>query len=134
VDRARHSSFDKTIALHFMQSHQLRPEIIVTAIVNLLLNAADALAGKGAITVRTGPSDGGGWIEVADNGPGIPPEIRNRILEPFFTTKGAVGTGLGLAIVYAFSERHGGRLDIESEPGKGARFRMWFPVSEKTVG
>ena len=117
-----------------MQSHQLRPEIIVTAIVNLLLNAADALAGKGAITVRTGSSDGGVWIEVADNGPGIPPEIRNRILEPFFTTKGAVGTGLGLAIVYAFTERHGGRLDIESEPGKGARFRMWFPVSEKTVG
>ena len=117
-----------------MQSHQLRPEIIVTAIVNLLLNAADALAGKGAITVRTGSSDGGGWIEVADNGPGIPPEIRNRILEPFFTTKGAVGTGLGLAIVYAFTERHGGRLDIESEPGKGARFRMWFPASEKTVG
>ena len=112
----------------------IRTADCVTATVNLLLNAADALAGKGAITVRTGSSDGGVWIEVADNGPGIPPEIRNRILEPFFTTKGAVGTGLGLAIVYAFTERHGGRLDIESEPGKGARFRMWFPVSEKTVG
>ena len=101
----------------------------VTAIVNLLLNAADALGGDGVITVRTGSSGGGGWIEIADNGPGIPPEIKNRILEPFFTTKGQVGTGLGLSIVYAFTQRHGGQLDIESEPGQGAKFRMWFPAS-----
>jgi signal transduction histidine kinase len=100
----------------------------VTAIVNLLLNAADALAGAGLVTVRTGSSNGGAWIEVEDNGPGIPPEIRNRILEPFFTTKGELGTGLGLSIIYAFTQRYGGRLDIESEPGHGAKFRMWFPV------
>jgi signal transduction histidine kinase len=96
--------------------------------VNLLLNSADALAGAGSITVTTGFSSGGAWIEVADNGPGIPAEIRNRIPEPFFTTKGEMGTGLGLSIIYAFTQRHGGRLDIESEPGHGAKFRMWFPA------
>ena len=108
---------------------QVRPADCVTAIVNLLLNAADALQGKGTITVRTGSSDGGAWVEVADNGPGIPPEIKSKILEPFFTTKGDSGTGLGVSIVYAFTQRHGGRLEIESEPGHGARFKMWFPAA-----
>ena len=106
----------------------IRPADCVTAIVNLILNSADALGGKGKIHVGTGTANGGAWIEVADNGPGIPPEIKSRVLEPFFTPKGDAGTGLGLSIVYAFTERHGGRLEIESEPGHGARFRMWFPA------
>jgi signal transduction histidine kinase len=106
----------------------IRPADCVTAIVNLLLNSADALQGKGTIAVGTGSSDGGAWTEVADNGPGIPADIKSRILEPFFTTKGQTGTGLGLSIVYAFTQRYGGRLDIESEPGQGAKFRMWFPA------
>lgn len=106
----------------------LRAADCVTAIVNLIVNSADALDGKGTITIRTGSSDGGGWVEIADSGPGIPAEIRAKILEPFFTTKGDAGTGLGLSIVYAFTQRHGGHLDIQSEPGQGARFRMWFPA------
>jgi signal transduction histidine kinase len=105
----------------------LRPADCVTAIVNLIFNAVDATEGKGSITVRTGASDGGSWIEVEDTGPGIPPEIRTKLAEPHFTTKGKHGTGLGLFIVYAFTQRYGGRLDIESEQGQGARFRMWFP-------
>ena len=108
---------------------RVRTADLVTAIVNLVLNASDALAGAGVITVRTGSSNGGAWIEVADNGPGIPPEIKNKILEPFFTTKGELGTGLGLSMIYAFTQRHGGRLDIESEQGRGAKFRMWFPAA-----
>lgn len=113
----------------------IRPGDCVTAIVNLILNAADALEGKGRgrIVVSTGSSENGGWIEVADNGPGIPADIKSRILEPFFTTKGDAGTGLGLSIVYAFVQRHGGRLDLDSEPGHGARFRMWFPAANKTA-
>jgi signal transduction histidine kinase len=108
----------------------IRPADCITAIVNLLFNAIDALEGKGAITVRTSESDGGASLEVEDNGPGMPHEIKNRILEPFFTTKGNLGTGLGLSIVYAFTQRYGGRLEIDSEPGKGARFKMWFPAEE----
>jgi signal transduction histidine kinase len=111
----------------------LRAADCVTAIVNLIFNAADAVQGKGTITIRTGVLDNGSWIEVEDNGPGISPEIRDKILEPLFTTKGNQGTGLGLSIVFAFAHKHGGRLDIESEPGKGARFRMWFPSMARTA-
>jgi signal transduction histidine kinase len=110
----------------------IRPADCVTAIVNLLFNAVDALEGRGIITVRTGEADGGAWVEVRDNGPGIAEGIKSRILEPFFTTKGNLGTGLGVSIVYAFTQRHGGRLDIESEPGKGAIFRIWFPAVQQT--
>jgi signal transduction histidine kinase len=108
----------------------IRPADCVTAIVNLVINAGDALQGKGRITIRTEASDGGAMIEVADNGPGIPPEIKSRILEPLFTTKGDRGTGLGVSTVYAFTQRHHGRLVIESELGQGASFRMWFPANK----
>jgi signal transduction histidine kinase len=107
----------------------LRPGDCITAMVNLIFNAAEAITADGTITVRTGSSDGGAWVEVEDDGPGIPLEIRNRIVEPFFTTKGNQGTGLGVSIVFTFTQKHGGRLDIESEPGHGARFRMWFPAA-----
>jgi signal transduction histidine kinase len=107
----------------------IRSADCVTAVVNLLFNAMDALGGKGTIIVRTGASNGGGWIEVEDNGTGMSEEIKSRILEPFFTTKGTLGTGLGVSIVYAFTQRHGGRLRIESEPGHGAKFKMWFPAT-----
>ncbi len=106
----------------------IRPADCVTAVVNLLLNSADALAAKGRIRISTGASEGGAWIEVADNGPGISAEIKSKVLEPFFTTKGEAGTGLGLSMVYAFTQRHGGRLEIESDLGHGVRARMWFPA------
>jgi len=106
----------------------IRPADCVTAIVNLLLNAADALEGNGVITVSTGSSDQCAWIEVADNGPGMSPDVKSKVLEPFFTTKGEGGTGLGLPIVYAFTERYGGRLEIESELGHGAKFRIFLPA------
>ena len=91
------------------------------------------MEGKGVIRLATGGSDGGAWIEVADNGPGMSAEIKSRVLEPFFTTKGDAGTGLGLPIVYAFTKRHDGRLEIESEDGHGARFKMWFPVMKELL-
>jgi signal transduction histidine kinase len=131
ISKPKFSGIKLVLHLGTPPSILVRTADLVTAIVNLLLNSADALAGAGTVTVRTGSSNSGGWIEVADNGPGIPAEIRNKILEPFFTTKGELGTGLGLSIIYAFTQRHGGRLDIESEPGHGAKFRMWFPASGK---
>jgi two-component system, NtrC family, sensor kinase len=108
----------------------LRQSDCVTAIVNLVFNAVDATQAKGKITIRTGTSDNGAWVEVEDDGPGIPAAIREKILEPLFTTKGKQGTGLGVPIVDAFAHKHGGRLEIESEPDHGARFRMWFPADE----
>jgi signal transduction histidine kinase len=111
----------------------LRAADCVTAIVNLIFNAVDAVQAKGTITIRTGVLNNGSWVEVEDNGPGISPEIREKIMEPLFTTKGNQGTGLGIPIVFAFTQKHGGRLDIESEPGNGAKFRMWFPAIARTA-
>ena len=100
---------------------------LVNAIVNLVLNALEAMAERGGtITVRSGAADGGGWIEVEDDGPGMPPDVESRIYEPFFTTK-SEGTGLGLPMVYAFVQRHGGQVTLTTASGAGARFRLWFP-------
>ena len=107
-----------------------RASELVTAVVNLVFNAIDALHGNpGSIRVRTGAAETGGWIEVEDDGPGMPPELAARVFEPFFTTK-ADGTGLGLAMVYAFAQRHRGTATLHTAPGRGTRVRIWFPGSE----
>jgi len=100
---------------------------IVSAIVNLVVNAIDAMPNGGNITLRTGESDGASFVQVADDGPGMPPEVESRIFEPFFTTKGAEGTGLGLAMVYACMQRHGGSVKVETAPGRGTTFTLSFP-------
>jgi signal transduction histidine kinase len=100
---------------------------LVAAVVNLVANAIDAMPRGGTITVSTGVDDAGPWLEVADDGPGMPPEVRDRVFEPFFTTKGEAGTGLGLAMVYACMVRHAGTVELTSAPGQGSRFRLRFP-------
>lgn len=127
ISKAKWGATKLTLELGAPPPARLRPSDCVAALVNLIFNAVDAVEAKGSVTIRTGTSEGGAWVEVVDNGPGIPPEVLSRILAPLFTTKGSHGTGLGVSSVYTFATRHGGRLDIESEPGKGATFRMWFP-------
>jgi signal transduction histidine kinase len=99
---------------------------LVTAVVNLVFNSLDAMKDEGRVRLASGAADGGAWIEVDDDGPGMPPEVEKRIFEPFFTTKES-GTGLGLAMVYAFVKRHGGSVTLDTRPGAGTRFRLWFP-------
>jgi signal transduction histidine kinase len=107
-----------------------RPAELVTSLLNVISNAIDALVDGGTVTVSTGASDGGAWVRVHDDGPGIPEAVRARIYEPFFTTKGATeGTGLGLAMVYAFVQRHGGKLTLDTAVGKGTTFTIWFPAA-----
>ncbi|MBK9266220.1 MAG: response regulator [Polyangiaceae bacterium] len=102
---------------------------IVSALVNLIVNAIDALAeGGGSITLRTGQTGGQAWVQVADDGPGMPTDVEKRVFEPFFTTKGDEGTGLGLAMVHACMERHGGSVKLETAPGKGTTFTLSFPM------
>src|SRR5881398_2497611 len=100
-------------------------------ILNLLINAEQALVtvdGPRTIVVRTRADEGEARLEIADSGPGIPPEIRSKIFDPFFTTKPeGVGTGLGLSICYGIAREHGGRIWVESEPGHGARFEVALP-------
>ncbi|WP_438030731.1 sensor histidine kinase [Sorangium sp. So ce233] len=104
-------------------------------LVNLLVNAFDAVAGRPPearlVVVRTLPGEGGHVeLSVADSGEGVPPEDLERIFEPFFTTK-ARGLGVGLAISRSIAEAHGGRLWAESSPGEGATFRCALPVWEE---
>jgi signal transduction histidine kinase len=94
---------------------------------NLIFNALDAIAGPGVITLRTRQDGDTAVIEVIDTGTGMSAEVRERCLEPFFTTKGDHGTGLGLAMVFGIVKRHQGTLEIESEPGKGSTFRLRLP-------
>jgi signal transduction histidine kinase len=111
------------------------------AMINPIVNARDAMAGAGTLAIATAnlPSADGGpdWIllTVSDSGPGIPPEAMPHLFEPFFTTKAdGQGTGLGLSQVHGFVEEAGGRVEVESAPGKGARFRLVLPcISEDTI-
>ena len=100
---------------------------------NLLVNAAHALSGtpaRGSIVVSTGCLGADEvFVEVADNGSGIAPENLSRIFDPFFTTKPVgKGTGLGLSLSYGIVRRHGGRIEVRSEPGVGTAFRVCLPV------
>jgi signal transduction histidine kinase len=95
---------------------------------NLLINAAHAIETRGTITIRTGADEANIWVEVADTGIGIPPENLRRIFDPFFTTKPVgQGTGLGLSLVHGIVQRHRGSIDVQSEVGRGTRFRVTIP-------
>jgi two-component system, NtrC family, sensor kinase len=107
-------------------------EQLIQVLMALLLNAADAMEQGGTLTIRTGrvPARSEVYLEVADTGPGIPREDQDRIFDPFFTTKPpGRGTGLGLSVCYAIVEAHQGRIEVDSAPGRGARFRVHLPVA-----
>ncbi len=102
---------------------------ISNAIMNLCINAADAMPNGGTITIQSRCSDGTCRVSIRDTGVGMGPDIIRRIREPFFTTKPqGKGTGLGLSIVLGIVESHGGTLDIESKPGHGTCATLRFPV------
>ena len=109
------------------------PSELNQVFLNLLVNAAHAIGPqRGLIVVRSGNGGIGGdevWVEVEDNGSGIVPEHLARVFDPFFTTKPVGrGTGLGLALAYGIVQKHQGRIEVRSEPGHGACFRVTLPV------
>lgn len=113
----------------------LPPEALEQVLSNLVGNALDALAGRGAgrIELRTCARDGLLCLEVADDGPGIAPELRARILQPFYSTKPlGHGLGLGLSIVADLVESAGGRLEITERPGGGALVRACWPAASES--
>ncbi len=104
---------------------------------NLILNAAQAMAGRGCLYIKTAPVNTGEQIrlEITDTGPGIPEEVLPRIFEPFFTTKKeGQGTGLGLSLVYRIIENHNGQISARNTPGKGATFVIEMPANLENTG
>lgn len=114
------------------------------ALTNLILNAVDAMPTGGKLTVRTrtarigiaednGKAATHGILEVADTGVGMSEKTRRHCLEPFYSTKGKRGTGMGLAMVYGVMERHEGKIEIDTELGKGTTVRLIFPLHTRVA-
>lgn len=98
---------------------------------NLLVNASHAIEERGTITIRTGVEGGSVWVAVSDTGKGIAPENLKRIFDPFFTTKPiGKGTGLGLSMAYGIVQKHHGKIEVQSEVGKGTTFKVVLPLNE----
>jgi two-component system, cell cycle sensor histidine kinase and response regulator CckA len=106
------------------------PGQLEQVILNLVVNAQDAMLSGGRILIETKEEEGGAVLVVQDTGSGMDEATRARIFEPFFTTKEAgKGTGLGLSTVYGIVQQSGGSITVQSEPGKGTTFRIWFPAA-----
>jgi signal transduction histidine kinase len=118
-----------TAALHLAISKEALSDILT----NLVVNALDAAARGGHVQVDVNRKDGNGLVAVEDDGPGVAAELREKILQPFFTTK-TQGTGLGLAIVARRASDAGGKLEFESpvKNARGTRFLVWLPLGEET--
>jgi PAS domain S-box-containing protein len=100
------------------------------ALINFVFNAVDAMPEGGTLTVRTRTTEDRVVVEVSDTGIGMSREVRQRCLEPFFTTKGERGTGIGLAMVHGIAQRHGADILIESEVGRGTTMGLAFPYGK----
>lgn len=112
---------------------ELDAELMERVFYNLVLNAAQATAPGGAVTVKTRVAGDNAEVAVIDRGHGVDPKLVDTIFNPFFTTK-PEGVGLGLAIVSKIVDQHGGKITVESEPGKGSVFRVHLPMVEGTSG
>jgi hypothetical protein len=95
---------------------------------NLIRNAADSMPHGGALGIKTGRDGDLVFLTITDSGAGIPPDVLEQIFEPFYTTK-PDGTGLGLAVSKKIIDDHGGRIEVQSQVGKGTTFRILLPVS-----
>jgi predicted ATPase/signal transduction histidine kinase/tRNA A-37 threonylcarbamoyl transferase component Bud32 len=149
-----HEGIDSTLELlHHRIKHGVKvvkaygelPEVLCypnqlnQVFMNLLVNAVDAVAlpengaasTGGTIQIRTWLSDGAAHVAISDDGPGIPADVRARIFDPGFTTKGVgVGTGLGLSICFSIMDKHGGAISVDSTPGQGSTFTVRVPVGQ----
>ena len=108
------------------------PDLLSQVLLGLLANAAEAVPPGGDVTLAARARDGAVELVVEDSGPGIPPELRDRVFEPFFTTR-ARGIGLGLAVARQVVEAHGGRIEAGERPGGGARLTVRLPPARDSA-
>ena len=106
------------------------PDLLRAAVLNLLLNAAQAINGRGAVYVTADRRNASWTIEVRDSGPGIPAELRDEVLEPFFTTKSR-GGGFGLPIAKRVAEMHGGTLTLTCPESGGTSVVITLPAAPR---
>jgi len=139
VTLVRNQASFQNITIHMDLSAEIPPVLadadqMRQVALNIILNAADAMPQGGQIRIRSllDPGKKQVIVRISDTGPGIPPEIQNKMFEPFFTTK-KTGTGLGLAIAYGIMERHKGSLHIESALGHGTTIIIIIPTDVETI-
>jgi two-component system NtrC family sensor kinase len=103
-------------------------------LLNIIANAAQAIEGRGTITIETRREEGWAVVAIGDTGPGVAPDVLGRVFDPFFTTKPVgEGTGLGLSISYEIAKKHGGDIGVESRPGQGATFTVRLPLGPRAA-
>jgi signal transduction histidine kinase len=102
--------------------------LIKQALLNVVLNGVQAMSGGGVLSITSGQLDSVATIEVRDQGSGIPPEVRDKVFNLYFTTKKA-GSGIGLAMSYRVLQLHNGALDFVTEMGRGTTFRLILPLA-----
>lgn len=125
--QANSINIDITTDFQEMPEISVMPSELREVLLNLILNAVDAMPQGGTIALRTRFAGGRATIEIEDSGIGMTPETARRCMEPFYTTKGERGTGLGLAIAYGIVHRHEGTLEIDSQVNRGTRIRITLP-------
>lgn len=108
------------------------PSELREVLINLVINALDAMPFGGELTIRTETDGHFNRISVTDTGIGIPRQIRGKIFDPFFTTKGPKSSGLGLSVSYRIAERHGGEISVSSTKAKGSTFYVKFPIAAES--
>jgi len=131
---ARGLKYDVEVDLQEMPAIRGSASELKEVFVNIILNALDAMPQGGRLRIATETKGAFAAVSITDNGIGMPTEVQGHIFEPFFTTKGMSGTGLGLAVSYSIIERHGGRIDARSSPGKGTTFVISLPAAQNEFG
>jgi signal transduction histidine kinase len=115
------------LALASLPRVQGRAVELREVLINLLLNAVEAMPQGGRLTLRTWAEEAKVCVAVSDTGTGMTPEVQRRVFDPFFTTKGARGTGLGLSVSQAIIKSHQGTFTVDSTPGHGTTFVITLP-------
>ncbi|MCP4414922.1 MAG: response regulator, partial [Gammaproteobacteria bacterium] len=110
-----------------VSSIMCNPTEIREVFINIINNAFDAMSEGGSLSFSTWDRDEVVFVKITDSGDGMPEDVKKNIFDPFFTTKTPVGTGLGMSTAYGTVSRHGGRIEVESEVGKGSTFTLQFP-------